>query len=82
MEKKKLSLLQSEIPSWKQLRDMTFLSKPSEAEEDMLDQAYGLTATSRLGCQVKITADMDNIRVTLPKATRNFYVDGHVPKHH
>eukprot|EP01031_Cornospumella_fuschlensis_P028475 gene28475-34372_t len=58
------------------------IEEPSEAEEDMLDQAYGLTATSRLGCQVKITADMDNIRVTLPKATRNFYVDGHVPKHH
>ncbi|RYH24018.1 2Fe-2S iron-sulfur cluster binding domain-containing protein [archaeon] len=50
------------------------LPEPSEAEEDMLDQAYGLTATSRLGCQVKITADMDDIRVTLPKATRNFYV--------
>jgi hypothetical protein len=40
----------------------------------MLDQAFGLTATSRLGCQVVLTEELDGIRVTLPKATRNFYV--------
>ncbi|KAG5174924.1 2Fe-2S ferredoxin-type domain-containing protein [Tribonema minus] len=58
------------------------LPEPSEDEEDMLDQAFGLTATSRLGCQVVVTPEMDGITVTLPAATRNFYVDGHVPKPH
>lgn len=58
------------------------LEYPSEEEEDMLDMAFGLTETSRLGCQVIISEDMDGIVVEMPKATRNFYVDGHVPKPH
>ena len=58
------------------------LPEASEAEEDMLDQAFGLTATSRLGCQLKVDASYDGITITLPEATRNFYVDGHVPKPH
>ena len=55
---------------------------PSEDEEDMLDMAFGLTDTSRLGCQLTITEDLDGITVEMPKATRNFYVDEHVPKPH
>ena len=58
------------------------LPEPSEDEEDMLDMAFGLTETSRLGCQVEITQDMAGVEVELPSATRNFYVDGHVPKPH
>ena len=50
------------------------LPEPSETEEDMLDQAFGLTPTSRLGCQVEVTKDMEGITIKLPKATRNFYV--------
>jgi ferredoxin len=50
------------------------LPEPSELEEDMLDQAFGLTATSRLGCQVTLTEEIDNLVVKMPKATRNFYV--------
>ena len=84
-----------------------------DVEEDMLDLAFGLTATcvsgacaaaaggarvaraslqrsllpslrprSRLACQVKITESMEGAKVTLPSATRNFYVDGHVAKPH
>ena len=53
-----------------------------EAEDDMLDQAFGLTPTSRLGCQVIITEEMNGITIQLPAATRNFYVDGHVPQPH
>ena len=34
------------------------LPKASEDEEDMLDLAFGLTHTSRLGCQIKITEDL------------------------
>ena len=32
----------------------------------MLDMAYGLTDTSRLGCQVKVTDDLDGLVVTIP----------------
>ena len=32
------------------------LPKPEEEEEDMLDLAFGLTDTSRLGCQIKVRA--------------------------
>ena len=47
------------------------LNKPSEAEEDMLDLAFGLTPTSRLGCQIIITKEMDGLILTLPSDTRN-----------
>lgn len=47
-----------------------------------LDMAYGLTETSRLGCQVIVRPDMDGMRIKLPAATRNFAVDGFVPKPH
>ena len=51
------------------------LDEPSEEEEDMLDLAFGLTHTSRLGCQIKMTEDLDGLVVTLPSATRNMMVD-------
>ncbi|CDF90842.1 ZYBA0S08-04434g1_1 [Zygosaccharomyces bailii CLIB 213] len=47
------------------------LPEPSDDENDMLDLAYGLTETSRLGCQIKMTKDIDGIRVALPAMTRN-----------
>lgn len=50
------------------------LPEPTEKEEDMLDQAYGLTPTSRLGCQVILEERHNGIKIKLPKATRNFYV--------
>lgn len=58
------------------------LPEPSEAEEDMLDMAPCLSQTSRLGCQVVLTRKMNGCRIFLPSITRNFYVDGHVPKPH
>lgn len=51
------------------------LDDPTEEEEDMLDLAFGLTHTSRLGCQIKMTEDLDGLVVTLPSATRNMMVD-------
>jgi ferredoxin len=54
----------------------------SEEEEDMLDMAFGLEVTSRLGCQCLLEKGNKGGDVTLPAATRNFYVDGHVPKPH
>ena len=47
------------------------LSRPAEEEEDMLDLAFGLTRTSRLGCQIVITEELDGLVVALPKETQN-----------
>lgn len=57
------------------------LPEPEDDENDMLDMAFGLTDTSRLGCQVKLKKELDGITVTLPAATRNMYVDGAKPSH-
>ena len=51
------------------------LEGASEDEEDMLDLAFGLTHTSRLGCQIKITEELDGLTVSLPTATRNMMVE-------
>ena len=47
------------------------LPAPSSGEEDMLDLTYGVTRTSRLGCQITITAALDGLTVRLPQTTRN-----------
>ncbi len=52
------------------------LKEPVEAEEDMLDLAWGLTEHSRLGCQIIMSDELDGITVTLPVATRNMQVGG------
>ena len=53
-----------------------------DEEEDLLDLAYGLTETSRLGCQVNVTKEFENTKVYIPAATRNLYVDGKKPAKH
>lgn len=50
------------------------LSDASEDEEDMLDLAFGLTHTSRLGCQIIMGDELDGITVRLPAATRNMMI--------
>jgi 2Fe-2S ferredoxin len=47
------------------------LAKATEDEEDMLDLAFGLQKTSRLGCQLVMTAALDGLVVRLPPGTRN-----------
>lgn len=47
------------------------LNEASEDEEDMLDLAFGLTKTSRLGCQIIITEELDGLAVRLPGGARN-----------
>jgi 2Fe-2S ferredoxin len=47
------------------------LAKPTEDEEDMLDLAFDLQETSRLGCQIIMTEALDGLVVKLPKGTRN-----------
>jgi 2Fe-2S ferredoxin len=53
-------------PEWYDL-----LKEATEDEEDMLDLAFGLTRTSRLGCQIIITEELDGLTVTLPAGSRN-----------
>jgi 2Fe-2S ferredoxin len=51
------------------------LPAASEEEEDMLDLAFGLTRTSRLGCQIVITEKLDGLVVRLPESTRNLLLE-------
>ena len=48
-------------PDW-----ATRLDPPSAAEEEMLDTVFDLAATSRLTCQIRLTAALDGIRLSLP----------------
>ncbi|KAL2825912.1 2Fe-2S ferredoxin-type domain-containing protein [Aspergillus cavernicola] len=47
------------------------MEEPSDDENDMLDLAFGLTETSRLGCQVLMNKELDGMVVRLPSMTRN-----------
>ena len=53
-------------PEWYDL-----LPDASEDEEDMLDLAFGLAKTSRLGCQIIVSEELDGLTVRLPAGTRN-----------
>ena len=55
--------------------DFERLEEPTEDEEDMLDLAFGLTKTSRLGCQIIVTEELDGLTVTLPQETHNMLMD-------
>ncbi|MBL6621692.1 MAG: ferredoxin family 2Fe-2S iron-sulfur cluster binding protein [Rickettsiales bacterium] len=47
------------------------LEEASEEEEDMLDLAFGVTHTSRLGCQIIMSDELDGIELQVPSNTRN-----------
>jgi ferredoxin len=47
------------------------LEEASEDEEDMLDLAFGVTGTSRLGCQIIMSDALDGIELQVPSETRN-----------
>lgn len=53
-------------PSW-----AAKLESATEDEEDMLDLAFGLTETSRLGCQIIMSDKLDGLVVTLPAGVNN-----------
>lgn len=42
------------------------LPPKSDEEEDMLDLAFELTETSRLGCQINVTKEFEGIKVRIP----------------
>jgi ferredoxin len=41
------------------------MEEPSDDENDMLDLAFGLTETSRLGCQVQMSKELDGLVVSV-----------------
>ncbi|TXI96250.1 MAG: ISC system 2Fe-2S type ferredoxin [Burkholderiaceae bacterium] len=51
------------------------LNESSEDEEDLLDAAWGLEATSRLSCQVQLGAE--DITIEIPKYTINHARENH-----
>jgi 2Fe-2S ferredoxin len=54
------------------------LEAAEEKEEDMLDKAWGLEATSRLSCQAQV-ADRD-LSIEIPKYTINYEREGGAKK--
>ena len=56
-------------------KDFDKLDEASEDEEDMLDLAHGLTHTSRLGCQIIMSQDLDGLKIIVPSGTRNINVE-------
>ena len=49
-------------PEW-----FPIVGKPNPDEEDMLDLAVGLKPTSRLGCQIEITDELNGLRINVPE---------------
>ncbi len=47
------------------------LPEAEEDEEDMLDLAFGLTGTSRLGCQIYVSEELEGAVFTIPNGNRN-----------
>ena len=50
------------------------LAEAEEKEEDLLDKAWGLEATSRLSCQAKVAAE--DLTIEIPKYTINYEREG------
>ena len=50
------------------------LDDPEEKEEDLLDKAWGLEATSRLSCQAKVREG--DLVIEIPKYTINYEREG------
>ena len=52
--------------------DFERLPSASEEEEDLLDLAAYATRTSRLACQIILTADMKSLTVRIPAGAKNW----------
>jgi len=51
--------------------DFSRLPEAVEMEEDMLDLATAVTPTSRLACQIYLTAEMDGLKAYIPSDARD-----------
>jgi ferredoxin len=52
--------------------DFDRLPRASEEEDDMLDLAAGVTRTSRLACQLRLSAALGSLTVRMPAAVHNW----------
>jgi 2Fe-2S ferredoxin len=48
---------------------LDLLPEPSAEEEEMLDLAAEVQRTSRLGCQIRLTPELDGLTVRVPRST-------------
>jgi 2Fe-2S ferredoxin len=48
---------------------LNLLPEPSAEEEEMLDLAAEVQPTSRLGCQIRLTPELDGLTVRIPRST-------------
>ena len=53
------------------------VGEPSEAELDMIDLAHDPAETSRLGCQLVLSAELDGLEVKIPGRANNLM--DHIP---
>jgi ferredoxin len=49
------------------------LDPPDDDELDMLDLAWGVTDTSRLACQMKITPKCNGMKIAIPRHANNVF---------
>ena len=52
--------------------DFARLPRASEEEDDLLDLAAHVTGTSRLACQIELTAEMETLTVRMPGGAHNW----------
>jgi ferredoxin len=52
--------------------DFDRLPPASEEEDDLLDLAWGVLRTSRLACQIRLTAELDTLTVKMPGGFHNW----------
>jgi len=55
-------------PAW-----IVKLANSTKEEDEMLGITWGVTANSRLGCQIKVTKELDGLVVSLPLETQNLF---------
>ncbi|KAI9700672.1 MAG: hypothetical protein M1836_002041 [Candelina mexicana] len=51
------------------------IDAPTDRENDMLDMAFEVTDTSRLGCQVKVDKRLEGLEVKLPGITSDLHAN-------
>ena len=54
--------------------DFDRLPQATEMEEDMLDLAAGARRTSRLACQITLSAELDGLTVHIPSESHNMQI--------
>ncbi|KAH9636347.1 hypothetical protein HF086_002581 [Spodoptera exigua] len=76
------------VDNFTDLRHGEYEWQDPKSEDEVVNITYvdkdgnRIKVRGKVGCQITLTKDLEGMEVQLPKATRNFYVDGHKPKPH